>query len=198
VAAASSHADGNVNVYIVHGYCASKSDHWFAWLENELQKRGARVTVVDLPSPDDPKPQAWRRAIERQVLALDRNTYFVAHSLGGIALLNYLAGASTRQEIGGYILVAGFNSRLPTLPQLDGFITSELDYDRLIQITANRTVIAASDDATVPHALSRQLAACLDAKLIVVERGGHFLASDGFVEFPLLLEALAAQSGLKR
>lgn len=180
----------DMKVYIVHGYAASPSDHWFPWLRHKLQQQGATVTVIELPSPDAPRPEEWQRAIERQVRGLDESTYFVAHSLGSIALLRYLDSAPAGTRIGGYVLVSGFNDRLPALPQLDGFVAPDLDYDRLVGMTRHRVVIAAADDSIVPFALSRDLAAAVASSFVPTERGGHFLASDGYRQFPLVLQEL--------
>ncbi len=180
----------DMKVYIVHGYAASPSDHWFPWLRQKLQQQGATVTVIELPSPDAPRPEEWQRAIERQVRGLDESTYFVAHSLGSIALLRYLDSAPAGTRIGGYVLVSGFNDRLPALPQLDSFVAPDLDYDRLVGMTRHRVVIAAADDSIVPFALSRDLAAAVASSFVPAERGGHFLASDGYRQFPLVLQEL--------
>lgn len=181
---------------MIHGYCGSRSEHWFPWLKEELEQQGENVYIIDLPSPDAPNPDEWQEALENQVPTLDRNTYFVTHSLGSIALLRYLESANTNEGIGGYILVSGFNHNLPTLPQLNSFMRPEMDYKRLVKITGNRVVIAALDDATVPHTLTEKLAASLEARFIPVERGGHFLDRDGFTEFPLVLSVLENQSSL--
>ncbi|HXH12507.1 MAG TPA: alpha/beta hydrolase [Alphaproteobacteria bacterium] len=180
----------NMHIYIVHGYGASPSDHWFPWLKKEMEKMGATVSIVNLPSPNDPQPKEWQQALKAQVSPLDRNTYFVTHSLGGITLLTFLEGTPEAAEIGGYILVSGFNDSLPILPQLNSFKKPNIAYDKLSRMTKNRVVISAIDDSIVPHALSKALADSLDAKFIPVERGGHFLGSDGFTEFPLVLEEL--------
>lgn len=179
-----------MHIYIVHGYGASPSDHWFPWLKKEMEKKGATVSIVNLPSPNDPQPNEWQQALEAQVSSLDRNTYFVAHSLGSIALLRFLEGTQDATTIGGYILVSGFNDSLSILPQLDSFKKPSIAYGKLVQMTNNRVVITAIDDSIVPHALSKGLADSLDAKFIPVERGGHFLGSDGFTEFPLVLDEL--------
>jgi uncharacterized protein len=179
-----------MQIYIVHGYSASPSDHWFPWLREELEQRGAAVSIVDLPSPENPQPDEWQKALENQVSVLDRKTYFVTHSLGSITLLRYLESATSNERIGGYILVSGFNGSLPILPQLDSFQRIGIDYEKLVQITDNRVVIAALDDASVPHTITEDLAESLDAQFISVEQGGHFLSSDGFAEFPLVLSEI--------
>lgn len=188
-AARASEREG-MRVHIIHGYAASPADHWFPWLERELERRGARVDIVELPASDAPRPEAWLQALEVQVGRPDRNTFFVAHSLGGITLLRYLESLQPEPEVGGYILVSGFNDRLAILPQLDGFVRPELDHDRLARIASARTVIAARDDTIVPYGLSLELADALQARFVTVERGGHFLGSDGFNGFPLVLQEL--------
>lgn len=97
-AARASEREG-MRVHIIHGYAASPADHWFPWLERELERRGARVDIVELPASDAPRPEAWLQALEVQVGRPDRNTFFVAHSLGGITLLRYLESLQPEPEV---------------------------------------------------------------------------------------------------
>jgi predicted alpha/beta hydrolase family esterase len=185
-------------VFIIHGYGASPSDHWFSWLAQALERRGAAVTILDLPRPDAPTPETWQRALREQIAEPDARTWFVAHSLGGIALLRYLTQAADIRRIGGFVLVSGFNAPLPALPQLDAFVVPDLDTPRLVRMAAQRIVVAAEDDAVVPYASSRHLAEALDARFVSVARGGHFLRSDGYTQFPLLLGLIEGMPGFMR
>ena len=54
-----------------------------------------------------------------------------------------------------------------------------------------RVVIGALDDPIVPYTYTDSLAKSLDAKMVTVAKGGHFMGSDGFTEFPLLLDELS-------
>ena len=182
------------HLYIVHGYAASPSDHWFPWLKKALENRGATVSILNLPSPNNPQTDEWQQALDAQVTKLDSQTYFIGHSLGCIALLHYLDNTKDTANIGGYILVSGFNASLPILPQLDRFITPDINYPKLVEIAQHRVVIAASNDPAVPLSLSKDLADALDAEFIEVAGGGHFLGSDGYTSFPLLLETLETLS----
>lgn len=184
--------ENHVRIFIVHGYGASTTDHWFPWLKQEMEKKGAKVSIIDLPTPKDPKTNEWEQSLRDQAQPVDKNTYFVAHSLGSITLLRFLEEKHPA-EIGGYILVSGFNENLPALPQLNTFIEPNIHYAELIRITKNRTVISAKDDAIVPSNLSRNLADSLNAKFIETNHGGHFLGEEGYTRFPLVLEELQKQ-----
>ena len=179
-----------MRIHIVHGFNASPAEHWFPWLQRQLENRGHAASVLDLPSSHAPEPQAWLQAMQEQIGTPDRDTYFVTHSLGGIALLRFLERAKVDGAIGGYVLVSGFNAPLSVLPQLDAFAKADLDVRRLARIATHRSVIASLDDVGVPHTLSNALARSLEARYVTVERGGHFLGSEGFTEFPLVLSEL--------
>ncbi|SDC71070.1 hypothetical protein SAMN05428966_102166 [Massilia sp. PDC64] len=176
-------------VYIIHGYMAAPSDHWFPWLQRRLSAEGVEADVLSMPEPGRPDPVAWGDYLDAHVVRPDEDTFFVAHSLGCIALLHHLARVQA-SRIGGIVLVSGFDAPLPGLPQLDGFVASPARLDRIKDLAPCRSVIAARDDTIVPYVLTRHLAEHIGAEFITVEKGGHFLASDGFVEFPLVYQTL--------
>lgn len=177
-------------VYIVHGYAASPADHWFPWLRDKLLTQGVDVSLLALPDATSPHPAEWHEFLAAEVDRYDRNTFFVAHSLGCVALLRLLQAESAGRKIGGIVLVSGFVDPLPQLPQLDGFTSGELDLERIADVATRRVVVAARDDTIVPYRLSETLARALRAPLLSVDNGGHFLASDGYRELPIVYEAL--------
>lgn len=179
-----------MHVYIVHGFDASPAHHWFPWLKQALEARGHTASGIALPSSHAPTPEAWLQALQAQAGALDRQTYFVAHSLGCISVLRHLERTPAGTAIGGYVLVSGFNLPLEVLPQLALFAKPDLKVRKLAAMAAFRSVVASANDAGVPAHLSEALAKDLQARYVVVEHGGHFLASEGFTEFPLLLDEL--------
>ncbi|WP_397459195.1 RBBP9/YdeN family alpha/beta hydrolase [Pseudomonas asplenii] len=177
-------------VYILHGYAASPEDHWFSWLRDSLAKKGIDAQILEFPTPNTPSYPEWSRYLSRVVKRHDKRTYFVAHSLGCITLLRYLQAQDENTRIGGMVLVSGFASKLPEFHQLDTFIADDVSFRQIVTKVAIREVIAAKDDPIVPYPLTRELAHNLDASLHTMATGGHFLASDGFSEFPLVLREL--------
>ena len=184
------HRPRSPHVYIVHGYDASPEAHWFPWLKQQLDAEGYAATVLAMPASGAPDVDRWRRTLERDAAHVDRQTFFVAHSLGCLSVLHYLDGLPDGARVGGLVLVSGFVDPLPDLPDLDPFTAPAIAFERIIRRTEHRTVIASRNDPIVPYAHTVRLQQALDATLLTVEQGGHFLASDGFRRHPLVDRAL--------
>ncbi len=172
-------------VYIVHGYMASATSHWFGWLKKELEKRNISVIIHSMPHSDKPQKEEWLNYLQKNVIITGRNTFIVAHSLGCIATLLYLN--KTNVKIGGAVLVSGFDDKLKTIPELDNFIGDRIDYEKIIQNVAKRIAIASPEDYIVPFTDTEKLAENLKATLITVPNAGHFMTSDNYASFPQLL-----------
>lgn len=177
-------------IYIVHGYAASVQDHWFNWLKTQMEAKGATVSVLPLPNSANPVPQEWIQAMNEQVAAPDQNTYFVGHSLGCITVLRYLDQARLNKPIGGMVLVAGFAETLPLLPQIAPFTAPGFDAEKIIRQVQQRAVVASDNDASVPFEITLRLSELIDARLHVVENGGHFLMGEGFTTLPVVEQEL--------
>ncbi|TQR33166.1 serine hydrolase family protein [Campylobacter sp. MIT 99-7217] len=184
-------------VYIVHGFDANPSKHWFSWLKDELEKEGAKVNVLTMPNPTDPKLSEWVKTLQKQI-KVGENTYIVGHSLGCITILRYLDKLKKNQKIGGVVLVSGFYEKLSILPQLDSFVNPTLDFEKVSKIAQERVVISSRDDMIVPTNLSSNLALKFKATFIQTELGKHFMQDDGFTSFPLVLSVLNAMFVDKR
>lgn len=92
-----------MKVIILHGYGATKNDHWFPWLKFELESRGMEVWCENLPNTNEPDPEEWASAILEQ---LEDDCIVVGHSLGvpgGLRALMRFDG-----KIRAFFSVAGF------------------------------------------------------------------------------------------
>ena len=83
-----------------------------------------------------------------------------------------------------------FDKGLPAYPELDEFMKDHPHYEQIFPKLTKATVITAKDDPIAPYQNSIAVANKIRAKLIVKEKGGHFLTSDGFTKFPLALKEL--------
>ncbi|AAU38988.1 RBBP9/YdeN family alpha/beta hydrolase [[Mannheimia] succiniciproducens] len=173
-------------LYITHGYTANSQSHWFQWLKNQLIPHQIHTNIFDMPDSSKPNPQIWLAHHQTYINQCDENTVFIGHSLGCIATLRYLQ--RQKKKIKGLILVAGFDEPLDNLPELTSFTLQRIYYPELIANIPQRIVIGSSNDEVVAPKYTQKLAANLQASYLTVENAGHFLARQGFTEFPLLLK----------
>ncbi|MFP7379821.1 alpha/beta hydrolase [Bacillus paralicheniformis] len=177
-------------IYIIHGYRASSTNHWFPWLKKRLLADGIHAEILDMPNPHQPRLKDWLDTLSLNKHTLNKHTYLVAHSLGCAAVLRFLEQTQLRQPLGGILLVSGFARSLPDLKMLDEFTEESFDFQNIIESAKHRAVIASRDDQIVPFAWSKDLAQQIDAKLYEVQHGGHFLETDGFTSLPIVYDVL--------
>lgn len=179
-----------MRVFIIHGFESNPNRNWFAWLKQNLEQQNIETFIPALPQSYNPTPKLWIDFLTKECENIDEKTYFVAHSLGCLALLQFLQSLENLEKIGGFVLVSGFEQKLPNLSEIDCFMNLKLDTQKLIKLTNNRLLIAARNDEIVPCEFTHALAKNLQASFIETQEGGHFMQEDGFREFPLVLNAL--------
>ncbi|MCM3059818.1 alpha/beta hydrolase [Bacillus subtilis] len=179
-------------VYIIHGYRASSTNHWFPWLKKRLLADGVKADILNMPNPLQPRLEDWLDTLSLYQHTLHENTYLVAHSLGCPTILRFLEHLQLRKQLGGIILVSGFAKSLPTLQMLDEFTQGSFDHQKIIESAKHRAVIASKNDQIVPFSWSKELAQQIDAALYEVQHGGHFLENEGFTSLPIVYDILTS------
>lgn len=174
---------------------ASPDEHWFNWLKLELAKRDIEADIPLLPDSDAPSAEAWQQTLSESINRLDENVFIVAHSLGCISVLQNIAERISGSQLGGLLLVAGFQSKLEMFPQLNPFVETQVALDTLASNTNSIDVFASPQDPLVPVADTKALADKLNAGFHTIADAGHFLGSDGYTAFPEVLEVLSKQIG---
>ncbi|WP_225729160.1 MULTISPECIES: alpha/beta hydrolase [unclassified Nocardia] len=184
-----------MDIYIVHGYNAGVTEHWFPWLAKQLRDQGHQVEVVELPTPSEPKRDEWEAVLAKTIGAVDANTLIVAHSLGTITALRHLASLESGWTLGGLVSVSGFTGGLEVLPELEDYMAEGIDVRPLVPHINARTMIHSDNDSIVPPSASIALGKELAADLIEIPGGGHFLGDEGFTELPEVLAAVERIAG---
>ncbi|GAA3017546.1 alpha/beta hydrolase [Tetragenococcus solitarius] len=147
-----------------------------------------------MPKPTQPELKKWLVQLNEQIPILDEKTYLVTHSLGGLTTLHYLTQKfqqDSRARIGGLLLVSGFYEKREGMSSPEDFFEGSIDFNAIKKGTnGNITVVSSANDYIVPTELTDQLARKLNGNYYRKKESGHFLATDGYVEFPLLLSLL--------
>ncbi|QIR76751.1 serine hydrolase family protein [Sulfurospirillum diekertiae] len=176
-------------IYIIHGYFASPTDHWFPWFVEKVHADyGIEVEVLRMPTPDTPDMDEWLEKLHDKIGMPSNETFIIAHSLGCITLLHYLDTLQENFALGGMILVSPFDKPLEVFPNLNSFVDITLDFSKLSRSVAQKYVIFSDNDMYVPPFISKTIGVKLDSALLEIPRGGHFLGIEGFETFPELYE----------
>ena len=187
-------------VFIIHGWTGKPNEHWLLWLVTELERKGFEVNSPEMPETDNPKMDLWIPYLKEQVGTADRNTYFVGHSIGCLAILRYLE--KYEEKIGGAILVAPWVTLNPesfAAPEdkevVDSWIDGSFDWEKLKNLCHNFVALFSKDDPDVPFDKNEPIFRKeLGAKIIVEKDKGHFTSEKGINELPVALEELLKMS----
>lgn len=179
-------------VFIIHGWDATPETDWFPWLKRELEVKGFFVEVPSMSNTEYPVLNEWLSYLKKIVGTVNKNTYFIGHSLGVITILRYLESLPADQKIGGAVLVAGFAEAIEATEdeEFESFFRTPLDFEKVRRVTGKFIAIHSNNDPVVPFVQGELFQNKLGAKLIVVPNGGHFDIDDGFAEFPVVLESV--------
>ncbi|MDO4643721.1 MAG: alpha/beta hydrolase [Cardiobacteriaceae bacterium] len=178
------------HAYIIHGYGASPQHHWFPWLKTQLEQIEVATEVIALPNSEQPDFDAWQETLKKHIGTPTAQDIFIAHSLGTISILHYLSQCRP-PRIAGLVLVSAFDKRLPELPILNSYIDqATLDLSVIQQMSPQIYSIISNNDSIVNPKISHEQANTLQSNTITVTQGGHFLASDGFLQLPAAWEAM--------
>lgn len=183
-------------VIIIHGWEGKPASNWFPWLKRELEARGVKVEVPEMPDTEHPKEDEWVARLAKVVDEPDAETFLIGHSLGGITILRYLESLLDGERIGGVVLVAAFSEPLPNrkaFAELNSFFTCPVNFERVRRTAAKQFVAIQSDnDRYVPVLHGEIFTEKLGARLITIKGGGHLNAGDGYMELPEALNELIA------
>ena len=182
-------------VFIIHGWGGYPEENWFPWLKKELEAKGFKVYIPQMPDAANPRIQNWVPAISKVVAKLDEGTYFVGHSMGCQAIARYLESLPSKIKAGGAIFVAGFFKRLTGIEKDDKeterhWLTTSINLDKTKEHLTQSVAIFSDNDPFVPLDNQDDFKEKLGSKIIVEHDKGHFNLEKGVRELPIVLNEL--------
>ncbi len=172
---------------IIHAWEENPSGQWLPWLKEKLELNGWRVDVPEMPNTKEPKLSEWMDTLKS--LSPDENTVLIGHSLSNALLLKFIEQTDVR--IRGVFCVAAWDWLLESVREFHiTFFEQGFDYERIKKKSVPITIINSTTDPWIDFEKSKKLAMRLDATFVAVSNAGHFMARDGYVEFPLLLSLI--------
>ncbi len=182
-------------IYLVHCWDGTCEDGWYPWVSNELKKLDIKVIRFDMPNTEHPTIEEWVKTLDEKVDNLDKETYFIGHSIGCQTIMRYLE--KSNDKIGGILFVAPWLELLPyAIEDEDSYKTAEpwintsIDFDKIKKVTNNIRCIFSSDDYFVSTNQEQEFKDKLNAKTLMVENKGHISEEDDIFELKeILMEA---------
>lgn len=168
------------------------NDNWFPYLEDGLEKAGARVLNVQFPDAVLARAEFWLPFLEK--LGADENTVLVGHSSGAIAAMRF----AEDHEILGSVLVGGYVTDLGDAGEkASGYFEKPWDWGAIRKNQRWTIQYSSTDDPFIPIAEARELHERLGAEYHEYTDQGHFGGGGTHkYKFPELLEALKRKLGL--
>ncbi len=183
-------------VFIVHRWDGIPQSDWYKPVAGELRQKGFQVLIPEMPNTSKPEIDAWVSHLSKAVEKLDKNTYFIGHSVGCQTIMRYLEKAPQEARIGGCVFVAGWFN-LTNLENEDvekiiqPWIKNKINLQKVKEHINKTTVILSSNE---PYGFVEENAEIFKEKLganIIIEKNkGHFTEYDGVTEMPAVVREL--------
>lgn len=182
-------------VFIIHGWGGHPKEGWFPWLKKELEKRSFKVVAPAMPNSDEPKIDEWVNYLSNIAREVDKNAYFIGHSIGCQAILRYLEKTKKNKKVGGVVCVAGW-FKLKNLESEEeweiakSWLETPINFTKIKNATNDITAIFSDNDPFVPSENKKLFASKLGAKTLIENKKGHFSGSDGVKKLSSVLKAV--------
>ncbi len=185
------------NALILHGAGNNSQGNWFPWLKEELEKKGYKVWVPDLPNSDIPNQKDWLETIfSNKDWQFNEDSIIVGHSAGATLILRILENLPVGVQINKAVLVAGpvsLGDLEFTFPYKRSLVENPFNWEKIKSSAKNFYLVYSDNDpyqCGVEH--GKVINDNIGGELILKTGQGHFNleVNPPYKEFPLILEIL--------
>ncbi len=183
-------------IYLVHCWGGTSKDGWYPWIKEEISGEHINVETFDMPNTDKPDIKEWIDNLEKKVLNLDENTYFIGHSIGCQTIMRYLENKNVN-KIGGILFVAPWIELLPyAINDEESYkiaypwLNTQINFESIKKLTDNITCIFSDNDYFVSSNQKEKFKELLNAKIITVKNKGHISMEDNVYELDEILKEM--------
>lgn len=177
------------NVIAFHGYCCSPRKKILKDVESLCEKEGIKYFAPEFPS-EDYSFEAWMKIYDSFKDKINENTILLGYSLGAALLLNILS--QIEKPVHASVLIAGYGTEFgegDMRESRSGFVKN-LSWEAINKNKGITKIFASTNDSKVPQDVSDDLGQRLETSVEYIENAGHFRYSEGFTDFPELIDYL--------
>lgn len=173
-------------VLILHGWYSKIESGWYPWLKTELDKKGYKVFLKQLPTMCSGLPDLKKiLAFIFEKTCITKNTIVVGHSLGALLALR-LAEYFPYKKM---LLVAGWDfNDLTKEHRL--FWNKPINHKIIRNNVKNIYIFHSDSDPYITAFQAGEMSKRLDGQFFLIKRAGHFGEKDKITKIPQLLKFL--------
>lgn len=168
---------------IIHGIFGKAGENWEGWLKQELEKKGYKVHMPQMPNSKHPDRQEWLEYAYELVKDIDPSKLtIIGHSLGVPTGLDLVEKLNTR--IDTFASVAGFYEDYGH--EINSYFMKEKDIDieKVKSLIEKAIVLYGDNDPYVTQQALENLAKGLGVESLILKEGGHINEEAGYTELP--------------
>ncbi len=175
-------------IFIVHRWDGTPESDWYHWLKKELEKKGFEVLIPEMPDTSKPKIDVWVSHLKKLVGKLDKDTYFVGHSIGCQTIMRFLEKENYNSKVGKVVFVASW-FKLDNLEDEEvkaiakPWIDTSIEFNKVKQKISKLVVFLSNNE---PYGFveynSEIFKDELGAKVVIEKEKGHFTEEDGITK----------------
>lgn len=169
---------------ILHAWYNKPENNWYPWLKKELERKGYKVYLPELPTMDTDLPDMNSQlAFIRSLFPIDENTTIIGHSLSCLLAMR-LAEDNPYQKM---ILVAGWDfDDLTAEHKL--FWPDKIDHRSIKNNVKEIFCFSSDNDPYFTACQQKEMSKRLNGKLILIKGAGHFTQKENIIKIPELLK----------
>jgi serine hydrolase len=169
---------------ILHGLSGSGPGHWQRWLAERLTQDGQAVRFPDLPDPDSPDPEAWRRVLLAELPELEGDERVViCHSL---SCITWLAAADELERPVDRVALVAPPSLGAGLPEIEAFFPVTATADDVARAAAHTRLVCADNDPYCPEGAAALYGGPLGLPIDLHPGRGHLNVDAGLGPWPAM------------
>lgn len=169
---------------ILHAWYNNPENHWYPWLEKELEKKGYTVDVPELPTMNTALPDLTQQ-LEVAEKYITKETIVIGHSLGALLAMRLAEKYSYKKMI----LVAGWDFNDLTAEH-HLFWKTPMNHAAIKKHVKGIYVISSDNDPYITAVTAEDMSKRLGGKFILIKGAGHFTKQFGITEMPQILQLL--------
>lgn len=171
---------------ILTGWYQKTDSNWYQWLKSQLEGKGYKVFLPDLPTLHTNKPELTAMMdYVFETLSINNETTVIGHSLGCLLAMRI----AEQKQYQRMVLVSGWDFNDLTVEH-QSFWKTPIDHKKIKSNVNEIFCISSDNDPYCTYFVNRQMSKRLGGKDIKVVGAGHFTQKFGITKIPQVVQLL--------